>query len=532
MGEHREDWMFDELTRRQLIRGGAAGGALAAAYALSPGSVLRQALAAKPPRCASLRDIEHIVILMQENRSFDHYFGTYPGVDGFDDRRHGGKAFTQRGYDAPGFDGKLLPFHFDSFDGLGECTHDITHSWGPQHRSWDGGDMDRFYLEHKAVDGPAIGASTMGYYRRADLDFDYALADAFTICDAFFCSALGPTDPNRLYAMSATLDPAGSNGGPLLETLVATRGQKAGAFTWTTMPEQLQARGIDWKVYTSPSGGVFQNVLPYFHNFQTNAELQARGTTPTYPNDFDADLAAGHLPQVSWVLPELLQTEHPPYGPPTRGEFATAQLLSKLSADSERWSKTALIVTYDENGGFFDHVPPPTPRSETDGEFLTVANLPTAAEGIRGPIGLGFRVPTLIVSPLSRGGFVSSEVFDHTSVLRLLEKRFGAEVPNLSHWRRAVTGDLTAAFNFAGPDGSVPSLPSPSLSDPRVTSGSCATFGEQAYPVPPNQMPTQEPGKRRHPSGVCHRDDHNDEPDHRPRPHRRAKHRRRSPTRS
>src|ERR1700730_18024454 len=106
MGEQREDRMSEETTRRQLIRGGAAGGALAAAYALSPGSVLRQALAAEPPRGGGLRGIEHIVILMQENRSFDHYFGTYPGVDGFDDRRHGGKAFSQSGYDAPGFDGK------------------------------------------------------------------------------------------------------------------------------------------------------------------------------------------------------------------------------------------------------------------------------------------------------------------------------------------------------------------------------------------------------------------------------------------
>jgi phospholipase C len=208
---------------------------------------------------------------------------------------------------------------------------------------------------------------------------------------------------------------------------------------------------------------------------------------------------------VSWVLPELLQTEHPPYGPPTRGEYATAQLLAKLSADADRWAKTALIVTYDENGGFFDHVPPPTPKDGTAGEFVTVANLPAVAEGIRGPIGLGFRVPTLVVSPLSRGGFVSSDVFDHTSVLRLLEARFGAEVPNLTEWRRSAVGDLTSAFNFAVPDSSVPTLPSPSLSDPRVTSGTCSNpFGAGPYPVPPNQMPSQEPGKRRRPSGLCH----------------------------
>src|SRR5436305_9185804 len=125
MGEPEGERMSSEVTRRQLLRGGMVGGAAAAAYAMSPGSILRQALAAKPPPCASLNDIEHFVILMQENRSFDHYFGTPPGVDGFDTRRPRGKAFTQSGYDAPGFDGKILPFHLDSFDGQGECTNDV-----------------------------------------------------------------------------------------------------------------------------------------------------------------------------------------------------------------------------------------------------------------------------------------------------------------------------------------------------------------------------------------------------------------------
>jgi phospholipase C len=495
--------MSAELTRRQLIRGGAAAGAMAALYAGSPNSILRKALAVKPSPCPTLSDIDHIVILMQENRSFDHYFGTYPGVQGFDQNRYH-KIFAQSGYDAPGFNGVLMPFHFDSFDSQGECTNDISHEWGTQHRSWDGGAMDRFYLEHKAANGPDAGASTMGYYKRSDLEFYYALADAFTLCDSFFSSVIGPTDPNRLLAMSGTLDPAGTNGGPLLETLVVQRASKAGAFTWTTMPEQLQARGIDWKVYTSPSLGFFQNVLPYFRNFQTNPELKARGITPTYPNDFNADLAAGNLPQVSWVLPQITHDEHPPYGAPVAGEYETAQLLSALSADPARWARTALILTYDENGGFFDHLPPPTPGAGTAGEFVTVPNLPAAAEGIRGPIGLGFRVPTLIASPLSRGGFVCSDVFDHTSVLRLLEARFGAEVPNLSAWRRSVTGDMTSAFNFAGPDASVPSLPSPSLSDPRLTTGTCTTGGGKSYPVPPNSNPTQEPGKRKPPSGVCH----------------------------
>ena len=301
--------MSADLTRRELVRVGAMGGALAAASALSPGAVLQRALAAAPRR-GKLSDIKHVVILMQENRSFDHYFGTFPGVRGFGDRA-ARQVFKQSGYPAAGFGGELFPFHLDSQRGQAQCFNDITHEWGPQHRSWNRGRMDRFVREHLATDGAADGPVTMGYYTHDDLPFYHALARGFTICDHYHCSVMGPTDPNRLYAMSGTFDPAGRHGGPLLETLVGTRGSKAGAFRWTTMPERLSARGVSWKHYTSPAGGSFDNVLPYFRNFQTNAKLTARGITPTYPNDFLADIAHNHLPQVSWVLPPVLESEHP-----------------------------------------------------------------------------------------------------------------------------------------------------------------------------------------------------------------------------
>ena len=186
-----------------------------------------------------------------------------------------------------------------------------------------------------------------------------------------------------------------------------------------------------------------------------------------------------------------------------------------MTSNADLWTKTALFITYDENGGFFDHVPPPVPPAGTPGEYLTVEPLPSIAGGIRGPIGLGFRVPMLVVSPFSRGGFVCSDVFDHTSLLRFLETRFGPEVPNLSAWRRSVTGDLTSAFNFARPDSSVPPLPSPSAADPRVLRSDCPTqspdVGSAEFPTvvgyplpsPPQTMPGQEPGSPRRPSGVC-----------------------------
>lgn len=491
--------VHEGLTRRDLLRAGAAGGAALGMAAMDPG--LTNALA-WGPRCGSLKDIEHFVIFMNENRSFDHYFGTYRGVRGFADWR-GRRIFPQPGYEAPGFDGVIRPYHLDSFDGKSECTNDVEHEWGVQHRSWNGGRMDAFYTSHKETQGADAAALTMGYYERKDLEFYYALADNFTICDEFYCSVIGPTDPNRLYAMSGMLDPTGANGGPLLETLVARRGDYAGKFTWTTYPEQLEAKGVSWKVYTSPIAGIFQNVLPYFHNFQTNPTLNGKGIAPKYPDDFLADIAAGNLPAVSWVLPSLLQTEHPPWAP-TLGEYAASQTLQALTANPELWAKTALIITYDENGGFFDHARPRTAPPGTPGEYVTVDPLPPSAEGIPGPIGLGFRIPTMIVSPFSQGGLVSSKRFDHTSVLRLLESRFGAEVPNLSHWRRCAVNDLTEAFNFASPNDKVPTLPVPSQTDPRVTTGTCAP-PFKTVPVLPtaNVQPGQEPGRARRPSGRC-----------------------------
>jgi phospholipase C len=512
--------MARDLTRREALQGGAA----VAGAALLSNSLIARALA-NPPRCGSLGDIEHVVILIQENRSFDHYFGSYRGVRGFADPGalllndgSGLTVFAQPGYPG-GFAGDhLYPFHLDS-SANGECTNDINHSWGPQHGYWHSGAMDGFVRGHLAVDGAANGPLTMGYYTRSDLSFYYALADAFTICDHYHCSVIGPTDPNRLYTVSAWLDPAGVAGGPILSTS-STRVERFGTLSWTTMPEQLQARGISWKVYGDPDGNYGDNVLPYFKQFQSNPVLAAQGLGPTYPGTFNADVSAGALPRVSWVLAPLIDSEHPP-APGIYGEVVAADVLHTLVSNPAVWSKTALFITYDENGGFFDHVPPPAAPAGTAGEYLTASSLPSDAAGVRGPIGLGFRVPLLIVSPFSRGGLVCSDVLDHTSLLRFLETRFGAEVPNLSAWRRSATGDLTTAFNFVKVDASMPSLPQPSATDPRVTRSSCATSApldlatdstnslkqlEQTvvapYPVTVGSAPPpQEPGSAPAPSG-------------------------------
>jgi phospholipase C len=485
-------------TRRQALQAGAAFGLSAAAAAALPPGVLR-ALAA-PPAPGKLGDIDHIIISIQENRSFDHYFGTYKGVRGFADtsitQPDGSSIFAQKGY--AGFpDNRLYPFRLDTQASTGECTPDVDHTWAGQHSSLHGGANDNWLPSHIKADGAAIGPSVMGYYTRDDLPFYYALADAFTLCDHYHCSVIGPTDPNHLYNFSAWLDPAGKDGGPLLSTNLKFGGAQQFSFTWTTMPERLEAMGISWKVYTDASSNGINNVLAYFKAYSTNPTLASKAFTPAYPADFAADVLAGTLPQVSWVISTALEDEHPP-DPVSLGETFTSQLITALTANPAVYAKSALILTYDENGGFFDHVPPPTPPPGTAGEFVTAAPLPTDAAGVPGPIGLGFRVPTIIVSPFSRGGFVSSDVFDHTSTLLLIEKRFGVEVPNLSAWRRATVGDMTSAFNFAGPDASMPTLPS-AAPDQRIPT-ECAQTSNYAVPAT-RAMPTQEPGTPRRPSG-------------------------------
>ena len=381
------------------------------------------------------------------------------------------------------------------------------------HQSWNNGAMDGFVTSRLPINANDAVLS-MGYYTRADLPYYYALADAFTLCDNYFCSAIGPTDPNRIYSMAASIDPDGKNGGPLLQTLVEQRSSFFGKLTYTTMPEQLQARGISWKVYTSPDQNILNgffsdNVLSYFKNFQdTSSALYRNAFTPQFPTDFIADAVAGNLPQVSWVIVSVVDSDHPP-SPSLFGEATLSAIVNALTANPAAWAKTALFVTYDENGGFFDHVPPVTAPPGTPGEYVTVPAVPdptvAGSPPISGPIGLGFRVPTFVISPFTRGGFVSSDLFDHTSLLRFLETRFGAEVPNLSAWRRATVGDLTSTFNFTKPDASVPSLPSTAPAISTVISQCAANLaGFTPYQVPsPQTMPTQEPGTAARPSGTC-----------------------------
>ena len=328
----------------------------------------------------------------------------------------------------------------------------------------------------------------MGYYTRADLPFHYALADAFTICDNYHCSVFAPTNPNRLYGWTGMIDPEGKNGGPVVDN------SETPPYTWTTYPERLQAAGITWRNYQEPDTGD-DNPLAWFKQYQTaptSSPLYKYGMATVPPGTlveaFAEDVRNDNLPQVSWIIGTNASTEHPPYLP-AAGATVIHQLLDALASNPKVFRKSVFFLNWDENDGYFDHVPPPTPPPGTPGEYLSV--LPAAAHGIAGPIGLGFRVPMIVISPLSAGGFVSSEVYDHSSTIRFMERIFGVEEPNISAWRRQTCGDLTGSLNLhPRREVSFPALPHNYLLNQYVNSQ------DQNNPVvPTNQtLPTQEPG--------------------------------------
>ncbi|MEO5625347.1 MAG: phospholipase C, phosphocholine-specific [Dokdonella sp.] len=460
--------------RRQFLKMAANSAGAAAVLALLPPAI-REALAIPAARATgTLQDVEHVVILMQENRSFDHYFGSLRGVRGFDDPRPiaipGGDPVWYQ--PTSGTLGYVLPFRLDTQATGAQCLGDINHSWKGSHTAWKNHDN---WIHEK-------GPMCMGHFTRADIPFYYALADAFTICDAFFCSIQGPTNPNRMHLFTGTSGLGVGNQGAWNVNNVDDGNWTANAsldnlsfpaYTWTTYAERLQDAGISWRVYQEYDN-YGDNSLAFFANFRGIAQsspLYQRGRTivpgssasDAYTStaeylvaEFERDVQEGSLPQVSWIVAPYLMSEHPEASP-AYGESLAARLLAALTANPAIWSKTVFIINYDENGGFFDHIAPPLPALNAN---LGLNTVDTSTEDYGGvPVGLGIRVPMLVVSPWSKGGWVNSQVFDHTSIIRFLEARFGVAEPNISAWRRTVAGDLTSVFDFANPDTGWPLLP-------------------------------------------------------------------------
>jgi phospholipase C len=412
-------------------------------------------------------DVEHVVILMQENRAFDHYFGTLEGVRGFGDRitipLPGGRSVWEQ----QRADGTVvLPYHLDATMGNAQRVFGTPHFWLDAHQAWRNGIMDR-WPQYK-LDW------SMGYYAEAELPFHFALARAFTVCDAYHASIHSSTNPNRLFMFTGTIDPSGLGGGPAITNKNDVVGPPEEGYTWTTYPERLEAAGVSWKVYQDLADNFSDNSLAGFRQYRqpffdgTPSPLVEKGLSTTLKagslDELRADAVGGRLPQVSWIVAPAVFSEHAAPSSPVQGAWFVQQVIEALIADPEVWSKTVLLLMYDENDGFFDHVPPPcAPSLRPDGSRAGESTVDDTTE--RHPSGLvygpGPRVPMIVVSPWSRGGWVNSEAFDHTSIIRFLEARFGVVEPNISPWRRAVLGDLTSAFDFRHPNRKpFPALPS------------------------------------------------------------------------
>jgi phospholipase C len=454
----------------------------------------------------TVADVKHVVILMQENRSFDHYFGTLRGVRGFGDRQalsypDGTGIFQQPDKTRTDL-GYLLPYNLtDQIDG------DLDHSWAGDHEARSGGLWNNWV--------PAKTEETMGYFTRDEIPFQYALADAFTICDGYHQAIMAPTSPNRMYFWTGTSSGWTSNP----DDYTVDFGPDAGTAEVTAYPELLQKAGVSWQVYTNDQvgdsgsypdfflGDYGDNPLWFYQQYNTTNSVQggtgvlaARGAvTPWQTNagapalsqthaayvlsSFLSDVKSSKLPQVSWIVAPAGYCEHPSYTPDYGAHYVNT-VIQALFSNPDLWRNTALFITYDEHDGFFDHQLPPFPEASVTDEHI---------DGL--PIGPGTRVPMLICSPWTRGGYVDSNVYDHTSMLQFLAAWTGVKPANVTPWRASVTGDLTTAFDFRNPDFSIPRIPTLG----QTWALTQLTGGSTTPPAEGDQtMPTQEPGTRPH----------------------------------
>lgn len=353
-------WFMRPRSRRTVLQqlGVLAGAGLTLGVGITAASRATAAMTDENP-------IDHILIACQENRTFDAYFGKYPNAGAF--------GFSSD-YTLPdGKGGTVKPHHFHL-----PLSLNVSHSWQSIHNEWNNGAMDGFYTTD--------GNEALGYYDGSDLPYYYAVADAFTLCGNYFCSQLGPSTPNRLALWS------GTSGGKTVNTI------GRGSLDWPTIADVLDDYSITWKCYNLGVGtGSYLedfNALTYFKRWQHDKRLYYS------QHDYYTDLKAGNLPQVSFLITESLISEHPP-ADIQMGQRAMKDVINAL-IQSRMWQSSALFFTYDEGGGYFDHIAPP----QVDA------------------YGLGFRVPTLVISPWAKRGYISDQLYEHSSILKFIERRF------------------------------------------------------------------------------------------------------------
>lgn len=379
----------------------------------------------------------------------------------------------------------MLPFHTNSMTTSAMCMSAPAMAYPSDMLILNGGRLDSWNTGR----APGMG---MAYWNRTDLPYYYTLYESFAAGDAYHQSTFTCTDPNRLHLFS------GSNGLSVGKPAVLDNTEPVPGWSWPTMGEILEDNGISWKVYEE-ADNFDDNGFSWFNSFQKSKPgdpLWEKGQKRSVDliEDLRSDMAAGNLPQVSWIVGPANVSEHATWHP-SAGEDFTARILKVIQSFPDIYAKSVVILNYDEGGQFVDHVWPPTPPITQPGDGMSTVE--TTGEIVLGitPNGLGFRVPLLVISPWSRGNIVVSETFDHTSVIKFIEKKFNVSCPNISPWRRAVTGDLTSALNFNNPpDYSWPVLPDTS-GYVQQAQQECDTLPAPAVPKE-QSFPQQEKGTR------------------------------------
>jgi phospholipase C len=344
-----------------------------------------------------------VIVDVQENRSFDHYYGHAPFV---------GKFGIPPGYKQPdGYGALVTPYHLDSL-----TTHDIGHSWADTHREFHNGAMDGFFT--------ADGRIALGYYTGADLRFYYGLFESSTLCVNYFCSVLGPTYPNRFYLAAAT------SGGITNNSVFGY-----GVFGHPTILDLLEAAGVSWKIYNidldDVTKGESDNVFVFWERWAHDPR------TVALKSDYLQDLQLNRLPEVSFIIPSfsMQRDEHPP-ADVSVGMILQQELITALR-QSSAWASSAYIHTYDEAGGFFDHVPPP----QVDA------------------FGLGIRVPTWVISPFARPRHLEPALYEHVSILKFIEAVFG--LPTLASVNHLFDSSTPGGPNYEAAAGQASGPPAP-----------------------------------------------------------------------
>ncbi|OTG82925.1 phosphocholine-specific phospholipase C [Acinetobacter sp. ANC 4648] len=565
------------ISRRKFLSNTIKTGFGAAALASFPASIQKALAIPANNKTGTIQDVEHVIILMQENRSFDHYFGTLKGVRGFGDRFTIPLANGRSVWQQQRSNGNVLtPYHLDGTANNAQRTSGTPHSWSDSQKAWDNGRMSN-WPTHKTD-------TSMGYFKQQEIPYQFSLANAFTICDAYHCSMHTGTDANRSFHLTGTNGATATNTSFVNNEWDWIDGNPATVnigYTWKTYAERLEEAGVSWMCYQNMPDEWGDNMLGAFQTFkkanvnsgypvcsggssnrpyaQTGQALPYKaynrdtdnaknplykgiantlpGTKPEeYLDAFKNDIKTGKLPQVSWVNAPSIYCEHPDPSSPAQGAWFIQEIIDALTAVPEVWSKTVVLINFDENDGYFDHMPSPSaPSLQTDKTYAGKSTLsdaemqyeyfvhdapfgstkqPKKDNAVYGP---GPRVPLFVISPWSRGGWVNSQVFDHTSVLMFLEQRFGVKETNISPYRRAICGDLSSTFNFKTPN----EEPLPQLSGKQTRDQADQLRQSQqslpAVPIPSDiKLPIQQSGIRPsralpyelHTSARCETDGH------------------------